>query len=282
MDSRKKFIQVVKISGFQIYMNLLTTLRNRMGFAGGVRRSGLPLWEAFAGPPSPVNHGRVRRHARELLGFLSEGIAYPGEVFLCGGAYKAMLRGNREVNDLDLWVRNRKERERLSADLLARGGRLLRDFHPYCLLFEVGGQKVEITYQNVNARPIAEIVGGFDIAGCAIAATYRNGLITDSYFSELAADAARRATACLERGYLDRLRRERLPTVLRSIDRLGCFAEDVGYRVMESDLRALWDIFRDDFTLAERRKCVAVYLQTTAGYKGSHNERLVEEASAHC
>lgn len=231
---------------------------------------------------SQVNGGRVRRHAAEVLGFLSSGTAYPGEVFLCGGVYKTMLNPALKVNDIDLWVRNRKERNRLIADLRERGARLLRDFHPYCVLFELEGRRIEITYQNVKERRISEIVEGFDIAGCAIAATYSNGRITDSFFSRRAAISARCGTACLEESYLERLRAERLPTVLRTIDRLERFAAEVGFHPSASDVHDLWEIYREVYSRSERVRCIDVYLETTAGYKGNHNEALIRAASALC
>ncbi len=256
-------------------------MRRHFGFGEApdhitVKRKPLP------GRDSGLNHDRVRRHAGALLSFLTTDGTYPGEVFLCGGAYKTMLNPALEVHDLDLWVRNRKERDRLAADLLDRGARLVRDFHPYCLLFELGGRRLEITYQNVNARAISEIVGGFDIAGCAIASTYFNGRITDSYFSPLAAVAARCGTACLEPSYLARLRTERLPTVLRTIDRLERFATEVGFHLSPSDMHDLWQIFREEYTLDERQRCLEVYLETTVGYKGACNRALIKTARSLC
>ncbi len=259
-------------------MSLLTSLQNRLKrgeYPKGMGRSGDA---ALIGPRMPVSHARVREHAATLLRFLMAGTVYPGEVFLCGGAYKAMLNPSLPVNDLDLWVRDRRERERLTADLLARGARLVRDFHPYCVLFDLDGHLVEITYQNVKERPISEIVREFDIAGCAIAATYSDGRITDSYFSPRAALSARCGTVCLEDSYLERLRSERLPTVLRTIDRLERFALEVGFHPSASDLADLWKTYREDYSLSERQRCIDVYMETTAGYKGHHNAALIRTA----
>ena len=61
-------------------------------------------------------------------------------------------------------------RERLVDHLIACGAELVHDFKPYCIKFKRRGQLIEITYQNVKQRPISEIVEGFDIACCAIAA----------------------------------------------------------------------------------------------------------------
>lgn len=260
-------------------MSILTTLQNRLrpshwqGRLRGITLEGLSRKSPF------LSEERVRKRARKLLGFLAREAPYPGEVFLCGGAFKTLMNPQVGVNDLDLWVRNRKERDCLSAFLLARGATLLRDFHPYCMLYQLDDRLVEITYQNVRERPISDIVRGFDIAGCAVAATYRDGEIVDAYFTASAAHSVRLKTACLEMTYLERLRADRLPTVLRTIDRLERFASDVGYPVSEADLAALWRLYREEYSPDERQKCMDVYLETTCGYKGIHNTALLNHAA---
>lgn len=225
-----------------------------------------------------VSHRRVKKHARKILRFLSRGSSYKGEVFLCGGAFKHLINTSLKLNDIDLWVRNRREREALMAELLIRGARLVRDFHPYCILFDFRGPAIEITYQNVKNRQISEIVDGFDLAGCAIAATYSHGRIVDSYINPLALSASTERTACLEKSYLNRLRTDHMPSVLRSIDRLQRFAKEVGYRASQEDIKAMWAIFFNEYSAEERQECIDVYLKTTAGYKGQHDEQLLEMA----
>ena len=58
---------------------------------------------------------------------------------------------------------------------------------------------MEITYQNVKEGPISDVVLGFDIAGCAIAATWKEGRVVDSYISERALGSARQITRCTQR-----------------------------------------------------------------------------------
>jgi len=147
------------------------------------------------------------------------------------------------------------------------------------MLYQLDDRLVEITYQNVKERPISEIVRGFDIAGCAVAATYRDGEIVDAYFTASAAHSVMWKTACLEMTYLERLRADRLPTVLRTIDRLERFASDVGYPVSEADIAALWRLYREEYSPDERQQCIDVYLETTCGYKGIHNTALLALAA---
>ena len=228
----------------------------------------------------PVSHRQVRKHAKGILRFLSQGSSYKGEVFLCGGVYKRLINPSVKINDVDLWVRNRKERDALRADLLNRGARLVRDFHPYCILFDLNGTAIEITYQNVKDRQISEIADGSDLAACAIAATYCKGRIVDSYINASALSSIKAKTARLEEGYLKRLKDNRLPSVLRSIDRLERFAREVGYPACRKDLQALWRLYFYDYSAKERQECIDVYMDTTVNYKGQFNRQLLEQAKA--
>jgi hypothetical protein len=227
-----------------------------------------------------INLGQVRRHAAKLLNFLSHGSVYGGEVFLCGGAFKSIINPKLQICDLDLWVRDRKAREHLTRDLLNRGAKLITDFHPYCMLFDLDGAAIEITYHNVKQRHISEIVQGFDLAGCAIAAHYTNGKITDAFISRGAANSIETQTTRLEGGYLQRLRSERLPTILRSIDRLGRFATDLHFDLHQPDIDALWDIYFKDYDADERQRCIDIYLETTSDYKGRCDLELLKTAYA--
>ena len=226
-----------------------------------------------------LTHAQVRKHAKSVFKFLL-GRKYPGEVFLCGGAFKPLLKPGLKINDIDLWVRNRKEREKLMHAMLDRGATLVRDFYPYCLRFDYEGCPVEITYQNVKDRPISDIVHGFDVAGCAIAATYKKGKIVDSYMSARARGSIENRLALLEESYIDQLIAEHTPSVLRGIDRMKKFARQTGYDVSEEDTERLWDIYANHYSSEERQRSLDIYLETTVGFKDSCDTGLIQRATA--
>lgn len=210
---------------------------------------------------------RVKAHAGELLrSVLTK--PFPGELFLAGGAFKPLLNPGNAVRDLDIWVRDRRQRGRLRDHLVACGAEVVHDFHPYCIKFQCGERQLEVTYQNVKDRPIGEVVEGFDIACCAIAATYSNGRVTDSYVSPRALRSVEEGRVMLTKGYVDRLRERRSPDVLQSIDRVSSFADEVGFELPEELSERLWGVYENEYTEEEQQACVDTYLSTTVDYKG--------------
>lgn len=222
---------------------------------------------------------RAKGHAERLLKSVLSA-PFPGELFLAGGAFKPLLNPERPVRDLDIWVRDRKQRERLCEHLVGCGAEMVHDFHPYCIKFQLGGQQLEVTYQNVKNRPIGEIVEGFDIACCAIAATCSNGRVTDVYVSSQAMLSVDEQQVMLTEGYIERLRRERSPDVLRSLDRLACFADEIGFEVSDEVREQLWGVYEEDYTAEEQRACVDTYLSTTVDYKGQVDFGVLRRAAA--
>ncbi|MEM0895942.1 MAG: hypothetical protein AAGJ79_03575 [Verrucomicrobiota bacterium] len=229
-------------------------------------------------PRGPLTEKKVRKQADRIFRFLFPR-SYPGEVFLCGGAFKPALHPKLRTNDIDLWVRDRKERNRLLRFLLERGATLDRDFHPFCIRLLLDGCAVEITYHNIKKGTIKELVHGFDIAGCAIGARYSCRRLREVYISPGAHETIATGEVLLEEGYLRTLVNERLPTVLRGIDRMQSFADETGLRVRERDMETLWKIYLHNYTVEEQRKCVDVYLETTVGFKQGCNKELLQRAT---
>ena len=220
----------------------------------------------------------VKGHAKSLLqGILPR--PFDDEVFLAGGAFKPLINPAQGVRDLDLWVRDRKVRERLVDHLTDCGAELVHDFKPYCIKFERKGQLIEITYQNVKQRPISEIVEGFDIACCAIAATYDGGQVTDCYVSPRAVDSASCREVMLTAGYIRRLQENRPPDILQSLDRMRRFSEEVDFELPERVSERLWRVFEGDYTDEQREACVDTYLSTTVNYKGRCDFDILRRAS---
>lgn len=273
MEIYKFLARLVKVSKISVNLNKiipgLKWLRSK--------RAGLE--SASPRPKEGLSHAQVQKHAKEVFLFLL-GKNYAGEVFLCGGAFKPLLKPGLKIKDIDLWVRNRREREKLTATLLDRGATLVRDFFPYCLRFDYEGCPVEITYQNVKDRPISDIVHGFDVAGCAIAATYSKGKIIDSYMSARARGSIENQLALLEESYIEQLLNDHTPTVLRGIDRMTRFAKETGYGISVDETEQLWDIYTNTYSSDERQRSLDIYLETTVGFKDSCNTGLIQRATA--
>ncbi len=251
-------------------------MRFHLSFQGDRVQAGAPARASVRGPLSPK---RVKKQAAKVFRFLFPS-GYKGEVFLCGGAFKRLLVPGLSTNDLDLWVRNRKERDRLVKHLLDRGAKLERDFRPFCLRLDLEGCAVEITYHNIKNGSLSDIVHGFDIAGCAIGASYRKGKVNSVYISPGAQETLIRREVVLEQAYLDTLATQRLPTVLRGIDRIQRFALETGFRIRDCDMDALWDLYFEHYSAEEKQQCLDVYLETTVGFKQACDKTLLQRATA--
>lgn len=218
----------------------------------------------------------LRKHTARLLRPIFDR-PFADEVFLAGGAFKPLLKPGYPVRDLDLWVRNRKVRERLCTHLIDGGAKLVHDFKPYCLKFTKGDAELEVTYQNVKGS-ILDVLEGFDIAACSVAATYQNGVVTDTAITPRAERSFAERAVFLNEGYIARLETRRSPDVLQSIDRIGQFAEALDMEWPFELCERLWRVYEKVYTKDDREACVETYLTTTVGYKGRCNLDLLQRA----
>jgi hypothetical protein len=201
------------------------------------------------------------------------------EVFLAGGAFKPVLKEGHPVRDLDLWVRDRKVRERLTDHLIANGAELVHDFHPYCLKFEREGAEIEVTYQNVKDRPISWVLERFDVAAVSIAATFRAGKVTEMTVLPAALQSFVETRLYLNEGYIDLLEELRSPDVLQSIDRITRFAEAFDMEIPEALCEEFWVVYETIYTREEQEACLDTYLRTTVAYKGRCDLDLLRRAN---
>jgi hypothetical protein len=221
---------------------------------------------------------RLRRHAERVFGeIFPEG--FEGEVFLCGGAFKPLLRRRLPINDFDLWVRNRKDREKLVRFLLQRGASLVRDFHPFCLKLRLNGRIIEITYHNINDGTLSDVVNTFDMAVCGLAARYKNGSVVEVHTSEECRESIRRRSIRVLPAYQCFLDATHAPSLIRTLHRMGQHAAELGYEVDVLHEHMLWEVFWKDYTEEERRAAVDLYFETMVHYKGHCDDRLVRRAT---
>jgi hypothetical protein len=221
---------------------------------------------------------RLRGHSRRVFRFLFPN-GYDGEVFLCGGAFKPVLKRGSAVHDLDLWVRNRKEREKLCKALLDRGAHLLHDFHPYCIKFRLEGQIIEITYHNVKDGGIGDVLNTFDLGICGIGARYASGNLAEVHVSDACWQSLETRQVSVLDSYFCLLHLQKTPSVLRTLHRMGQHAAELDFQVDEDCEHRLWDLYWHEFTEEERRASMDLYFDTMVTYKGQHDERLVSRAA---
>ena len=223
---------------------------------------------------------KVRLHAQRVLSEIFEE-PYDGEVFICGGAFKPLLKRGVAINDLDLWVRDRKARERLLKFLLSKGATVVRDFHPYCLKLRKDGRLIEITYHNVKDGSLQDVVNTFDLAICAIGARYMNGSISEVCISEECWHGVKNRTVQVLPSYLCALQALRTPSIIRTLHRMAQKATELGYEVDAEHEHLLWDIFWKDFTEEQRRAAMDLYFETMVSYKGHCDERVLRRAAVY-
>lgn len=220
---------------------------------------------------------RVRLHALRVFEEVL-GRSYDGEVFLCGGAFKPLLKRKLPINDLDLWVRDRKEREALTRHLLSRGAVLARDFHPYSLKLRMNGRLIEITYHNVRDGQLPDILNTFDLAICGIGARFDKGRVAEVHVAEECWQSVRSRTVRVLPSYFCAVQELRSPSVIRTLHRIGQQASELDYDVDVTHEHLLWDTFWNQFSESERRTAMELYFETMVSHKGGTDEKLVRRA----
>ncbi|MFZ4763309.1 MAG: hypothetical protein ACOYMN_00030 [Roseimicrobium sp.] len=183
------------------------------------------------------------------------------------------------VHDLDLWVRSRKEREKLCRALLRRGAVLLQDFHPYCLKFRLEGQLIEVTYHNVKNATLRDVLHTFDIAVSAIGCRFQGNSVAEAAISDECWEAVRRREVRVLESYFCFLDVTKAPSLLRTLHRMGQKAGELGYKVHESHEHRLWEAYWHDYSEDERRAAMDLYFDTMVAYKGQQDTRLVHRAT---
>jgi hypothetical protein len=203
---------------------------------------------------------------------------YEGEIFLCGGAFKPLLKRRAPVNDLDLWVRDRREREKLTQFLVSRGAVLARDFHPYCLKLRLDGRLIEITYHNVRDGQLSDILNTFDLAICGIGARYDRGRVVEVHVAEECWDSVRRRTVQLLPSCLYAAQELRCPSVIRTLHRMAQQATELDFEVDAAQEQLLWNAFWTQFSEEERRAAMELYFETTVSHKSGSDDQLIRRA----
>jgi hypothetical protein len=220
---------------------------------------------------------RIRRHAKHIFAELL-GDDYDGEVFLCGGAFKPLLKRKLPINDYDLWVRDNTQRGKLIHFLLERGATIARDYAPYCLKLRLDGRIIEITYHNVGDGRLEDVINTFDLAVCGMGARYAGHRVEEVFVGSGCWEAIRQRSVRTVPGYMCFLSIQHAASLVRTLHRMGQQAAELGYEVDTAHEHALWEIFWRDFSESERREAVDLYFETMVTHSGRCDERLMRRA----
>lgn len=222
---------------------------------------------------------RQRQHAQRLCHSLFP-LGYNGEFFLCGGAFKPLLRKDLPINDLDLWVRDQVARDKLCQALIAQGAILLRDFHPYCLKYRLDGQIVEITYHNVHNGHLQDILNTFDLAINGMGAHYSHGQVRSTSITEGCSRCLNQHEIHVLEPYFAHLKQHHDPSLLRTLHRLGQAAHELNLNVHSDSEHRLWHLFWNHYTEEQRRAARDLYFNTIVTHQNDSHEHLIRRSAS--
>jgi hypothetical protein len=162
------------------------------------------------------------------------GLQSPARFFLAGGAFKTLLTG-RPARDLDLWAPSAADRVALLAELAQRGARPL-DPRPFAQAFEVRGRVIEVALK-VGPPTLEACLGRFDIALSAIGAEHLGGDQWRAIVNPHALQSVLRREVLLLKPLVN------WKYALATLERMYRYAGELGYRVPDSEVDSVWDVF---------------------------------------
>ena len=189
------------------------------------------------------------------------------EFFIAGGAFKPLLSENVEVRDIDLWVRDRKARERLREELLGLGATVVRDFEPYCIALELNDFPLEVTYQNAYDEFSSRVLEHFDISMSSIGVSCKEGRVREAFITPEAEWSLSERKLLLCKAWLAEML-EKHGFILGSIQRLHSFSEQLGWPIAEGEIERLWDAY-ESFPLDARCENLRRFVEIDVKYKGT-------------
>jgi hypothetical protein len=215
---------------------------------------------------NPISDEQLIAYSQELVDRVFPQVPQE-EFFIAGGAFKPLLRENLEVRDIDLWVRDRKARERLREELLGLGATLIRDFEPYCIALEINGFPLEITYQNAYDEFPSRVLEHFDLTVSSIGISCKEGRVREAFITPEAEFSLRERKLFLCKAWLaDML--EKHGFILGSIQRLRSFSAQLGWPIAEGEIEKLWDAY-ESFPLDARCENLKRFVEIDVKYKGA-------------
>lgn len=197
----------------------------------------------------PLAPEHVRDFGLSTLGPLLG--AFPGRVFLAGGAFKTLLHG-RPPRDLDLWAPSAEDRLHLIDHLVARGAEP-RPRHAYSDVLEYLGQEIEIP-DAVEPPVLEDRLARFDLALSAVGVEWDAGRVRPSVHP-LALKAVSRREILLLRPLVN------WKHVLGTLARAHRYAAELGWPFPAEEEAAAWALFESQ-DLEEQARMVERYRST--------------------
>ena len=205
---------------------------------------------------------------------------FAGEVFLCGAAFKPLLKKGLSVHDVDLWVRTVKDRAMLCRALLERGATRLPDaVHPHALKFRLEGHLIEVTCNGVEGGSLSDVVQAYELAILSMGIHYKNGEIVDTCVSDECWDAVWHRKVKVSSAYICYLAMFKPPCLIRTLHRMGQEAAELGFDVDGDEEHRLWGIYWQDYSEEERKLAMDLYFETTVSHKTQHHYHVVRRAT---
>lgn len=222
---------------------------------------------------------RVRAHAQRLMNFLLPQ-GFHGEVFLCGSAFKPLLKKGLAVHDVDLWVRSPEDRAALTTALLERGAHRLPDAAPpRALRFRLEGHLIEISCNAVEDAALGDIIQTYELAIQGLGVRWQDGCVRETLVSPECWSAVRHREVKVMPSYVCLLALTRPACLIRTLHRMGQEAAELGYGVHSEEEHQLWQIYWEDYSEDERKAAMDLYFETTVSHKTQHHYHVVRRAT---
>ncbi|WP_050030293.1 hypothetical protein [Verrucomicrobium sp. BvORR034] len=222
---------------------------------------------------------RVRAHAERLFHFLLPH-GFSGEIFLCGSAFKPLLKKSLPVHDVDLWVRTAEDRMKLCQALIQRGASLVPDAqHPHALKFRLEGHLIEITCNAVHDGTLSDVVHTYELAVHGLGVHYKNGALIDTCVSPECWDAVWHRQVKVMPAYVCLLMMMKPACLIRTLHRMGQEAAELGFDVHVDEEHRLWEIYWHDYSEEERKAAMDLYFETTVCHKSQHHYHVVRRGT---
>ena len=210
-----------------------------------------------------LTEGAVAQYGEALLREVL-GDEFDGEVFLAGGAFRALLTG-RPPRDLDLWTPDETARAALVAFLGARGATVVRDHPPFQTVFRWGAHVIDVPYAAGPAR-LDERLARFDLGLSAVGVTWRCGRVVEAAIDPCATRSTEQRAVLLLRPLRN------VSYLLNTAERARRYARELDFEWPREEEDLLWETYAS-LPVARQEKVLSNY-----AWAGGHDARLIERA----
>jgi hypothetical protein len=222
---------------------------------------------------------RMKGHAERLLKTLLPH-GFEGELFLCGEAFKPLLKKELPVHDVALWVRTAEDRTRLCHALLRRGAvAVIDDAQPQALKFRFEGHVIEVISHDVGNGRLEDILHTFELAIYGLGVRCQHSAVVEMHVIQECWQSIWHRHITVTPAYFCLLMMLKPPCLIRTLHRLGQEAAELGFDVHSDEEHRLWEIYWHDYSEDERKTAMDLYFETTVSHKTQHHYHVVRRAT---